>query len=202
MVRWRATLTIFFFWPNLNAMCTKNLFREQMHRVSVPRTYMNGPLVFLSNHPRSLRVTSVDDLTKSCSTKQNSYKMSSLRKKPHAGWAQGNPRAHTWRISTWPGSSQLFSSQNQLYLWRGSWKQSVLQNNTREAHNIHGSLVISPPPPPPPRLQSSQKALGAARQTAVRSWSFHSKSETMGHHRFWPLSVRPNSDPRTCHYWL
>ena len=27
-------------------MCTENLFREQMHRVSVPRTYMNGPIVF------------------------------------------------------------------------------------------------------------------------------------------------------------
>ena len=63
-----------------------------------------------SNHPRSVWITSVDGYTKQLFNQTTSYRMSSLRIKPHAGWPQENPCAQSWRTLL----------QNQMYP-RGSY---------------------------------------------------------------------------------
>ena len=81
--------------------------------------------------------------------------------------------------------------------WR-TWKQSVLRNQLYLRGSYHtwepGHLTL--------QAAIFPESFGYSLNT-VRSWSLRcKKSETTGHHRFWPLSVRPNSDPWTCHYWL
>ena len=92
-----------------------------------------------SNHSRSVGITSADGYAEKLLNQTTSCTMSSLRKKPHAGWVQGNQCAHTWR----------------------TWKQLVLQNQRylRGSYQYTTSGTWEPGPHSTLRLQSSQKAL-------------------------------------------